>query len=214
VARELHDSLGSGLMAIKFALENELDAANKDQDPARGRRLQDLVGMVEEAFREARRMQKQLRPPVLDDFGVVVAVRSLCRDFQSWYPSIRVKPLIEIQEEDVPEDIKITIFRVLQEGLNNIAKHSGAQRALVSLSKPGDLIQLVIEDKGRGFDFRQYEERRAESESMGITGMRERTRFSGGTFSILATPGKGTSIRVSWPARAERPVKRSSSQEG
>jgi signal transduction histidine kinase len=201
VARELHDSLGSCLMAVKFALEAELETAEKDRDPARENRLQKVVGMVEEAFKETKRMQKQLRPPVLDDFGVVVAVQSLCRDFQSWYPTIQVKPVLEIEEEDVPEELKITIYRVLQEGLNNIAKHSCTQRAIVSLSRPSDLIHLVIEDKGKGFDFRQYEEKRTESVSMGITGMRERTRLSGGNFSILTTPGKGTTIRATWPNR-------------
>lgn len=203
VARELHDSLGSCLMAIKFAVENELDFAQKDKDPSRMGRVEKLIAMVEEAFKETKRVQKKLRPPVLDDFGIVAAVQALCRDFQSWYPTIRVKPTLQIQEEDVPEDLKITIYRVLQEGLNNIAKHSGAKRAIVSLSKPGDLVQLVIEDKGHGFDFGKYEKKRTESANMGITGMRERTRLSGGTFTIQTTPGKGTAICASWPGREE-----------
>ena len=203
VARELHDSLGSCLMAIKFAVENELDFAQKDKDPSRTSRVEALIAMVEEAFKETKRVQKKLRPPVLDDFGIVAAVQALCRDFQSWYPTIRVKPSLLIREEDVPEDLKITVYRVLQEGLNNIAKHSGAKRAIVSLSKPGDLIQLVIEDKGQGFDFGKYEKIRTESANMGITGMRERTRLSGGSFSIQTTPGKGTTIRASWPGRTQ-----------
>ncbi len=208
VARELHDSLGSCLMAIKFALENELEAAGKEQDPAREGRVKELLAMVEEAFRETKRMQKKLRPPVLDDFGIVMAIEALCRDFHSWYPAIRIKPLLEIQEEDVAEELKITIYRVVQEALNNISKHSGAKRAHVSISKSDDLIHLLIEDKGRGFDFRSYEESRTESASMGIMGMRERTRLSGGTFSISTGKGKGTTIRASWPCHAPgRPVK-------
>ena len=213
VARDLHDSLGSCLMAIKFGLESELDAAEKDQDPARTSRLEKLVGMVEEGFKETKRMQKQLRPPVLDDFGIVVAVQSLCRDFQVWYPSIHVETLIEIQEEDMPEGLKITIYRVLQEGLNNIAKHSGAKWALVALSNLDGAIHLIIKDKGKGFDFRQYKESRSESASMGIMGMRERTRLSGGTFSIDANEGKGTVIRASWPCRIPPPVKSRSCRE-
>jgi signal transduction histidine kinase len=205
VARELHDSLGSCLMAIKFGLENELEAAKKDQDPARSSRLEKLIGMVEEGFKETKRMQKQLRPPVLDDFGILVAVQSLCRDFQVWYPSIHVQALLEIQEQDVPEELKITIYRVIQEALNNISKHSGAKRARIAISKPDDLVHMVIEDKGHGFDFRKYEENRTESASMGIMGMRERTRLSGGTFSIHTTPGKGTIIRASWPSASARP---------
>lgn len=206
VARELHDSLGGCLMAIKFALENELDAAEKDHDSARQSRVEKVTAMVEEAFKETKRMQKQLSPPVLDDFGVVVAVQSLCREFQSWYPSIRIKPLLEIREEDVPENLKITIYRVLQEGLNNIAKHSEAGSARITLSRPDERIHLVLQDKGRGFDLRQYEESRTNFASMGITGMRERTRLSGGTFSILSTPGKGTTIRASWPSCIQQPV--------
>lgn len=213
VARELHDSLGGCLMAMKFALETELDAAEKDQDPARVSRLQALIGIVEESFNATKRMQKQLSPPVLDDFGLQMAVQSLCRDFQAWYPSIRVKPLLEIREEDVPENLKITIYRVVQEALNNVAKHSEAKSASITLSRPDDRIHLVVQDKGRGFDFRQYEESRTTFASMGITGMRERTRLSGGTFSIRTTPGKGTIIRASWPCSIHPPVKSRSCPE-
>jgi signal transduction histidine kinase len=201
VARELHDSLGSCLMAIKFAVEAEIEAASKLQDHEQGNRLNKLIGMVEEAFKETKRMQKQLRPPVLDDFGIVVAVQSHCRDFQAWYPTIQVQAVVEIREEDVPEDLKITIYRVLQEGLNNIAKHSKAKRVNVAMSKCDGLVLLTIEDKGCGFDFSRYERSRTETASMGIMGMRERTRLSGGTYSIRSTPGKGTAIRASWPCR-------------
>jgi len=207
MARELHDSLGSCLMAIKFAVENEVDVAEKERDDARGSRLKEMTAMIEEAFRESKRLQKQLRPSVLDDFGVVVAVQSLCRDFQLWYPAIRVQAALDIGEEDVPEDLKITIYRVFQEGLNNIAKHSGAKLVLVSLSRMNDLVQLVLQDKGKGFDFKRYEESRTECASMGIMGMRERTRLSGGTYSIETTPGKGTTIRASWPIRVRPPLK-------
>jgi PAS domain S-box-containing protein len=213
VARELHDSLGGGLMAMKFALENELDAATRDRDPSRTSRLEALIGMIGENLKETKRVQKRLHPPVLDDFGILAAAKALCRDFHSWYPAIRIKLILEIQEEDVPEELKITLYRVVQEGLNNIARHSGARSARITLAKPDGLIHLSIADRGRGFDLREYEESRTESASTGIVGMRERTRLSGGVFSILTSPGKGTAIHASWPCPIRPPVKRSTSSK-
>ncbi|RJR50324.1 MAG: response regulator [Desulfobacteraceae bacterium] len=213
MARELHDSVGSCLMAIKLAVENEVYVAEKERDDARMSRLGEITSMIEEAFSESKRMQKQLRPSVLDDFGIVAAVQSLCRDFQSWHSSIHVQAALEIGEEDVPEDLKITVYRVLQEGLNNVAKHSGATWVLVSLSSFIDRIQLVVQDQGKGFDLKRYEESRTESASMGIMGMRERTRLSGGTCSIETTPGEGTTIRASWPIRVLPPLPRSSGKQ-
>jgi signal transduction histidine kinase len=200
LARELHDTLGSSLVALKFALENEISAALQEQGASeRVKRLQRLLDLVQQNIQETKRIQKDLRPSVLDDLGIKAAVKALCREQQIRYPGIRVDMLLQVQEEDVPEPLKITIYRILQEGLNNVAKHSRSASAGISLARLSDRIELEIFDEGSGFDLEHYRESRSEKSMMGITGMKERVRLSGGSFSLLTSPGKGTRLRASWP---------------
>jgi len=200
LARELHDSLGSSLVALKFGLENELSAAIKEEGGnEKAKRLERLIHLAQENIREAKRVQKDLRPSVLDDLGIIAAVQALSREHRMRYPGIQLECTIHLREEDVPEHLKITIYRLLQEGLNNVAKHSGAPAACIRMTRLNDRIELEIEDRGRGFDFERYRLNRGAHAMMGITGMKERLRLSGGVFSLFTTPGEGTRIRASWP---------------
>lgn len=203
LAREMHDTLGSSLVALKFGLEGELSAALKEAGEAsRVKRLEGLLRLVQENIQETKRLQKDLRPSVLDDLGIRVAVQALCREHQTRYPAIRLNILLQAQEEDVPEHLKITIYRLLQEGLNNVVKHSGSASAEIRMAKQDNRIELEIADEGRGFDLEHYQESRGAKAMMGITGMKERVKLSGGSFSLLTSPGKGTRIRASWPCKA------------
>lgn len=204
LSRELHDTLGSSLVALKFGLENELSEALKEEGGAsRVKRLEGLLHLVQENIQETKRMQKDLRPSVLDDLGIKAAVQAFCREHQTRYPAIQLDILLHIREEDVPEALKITIYRLLQEGLTNVAKHSGSDSACISLATLNNRIELEIVDEGRGFDLEHYQESRGEKAMMGITGMKERIKLSGGSFSLLTSPGKGTRIRASWPCRSQ-----------
>ena len=116
-------------------------------DPEECFQFQDpIVSMVQDAIEEVRRICKNLRPPILDDLGIVATISWFCREFGKVYGNIRV------EEKAVPGELKTSLFRVLQEAFNNIAKHSGADRVRVVLKKDDKRIVLLIEDNGRGFD--------------------------------------------------------------
>jgi signal transduction histidine kinase len=105
-----------------------------------------------------------------------------------------------LEEEDIPDDLKIVLFRVMQEAFHNIAKHGKAQRVCLTLGKAGGRIELVIEDDGRGFDPEAVASGHNAGSGFGLTGMKERTELSGGSFSIHSRIGKGTTVRASWPS--------------
>jgi signal transduction histidine kinase len=200
IARELHDSIGSSLTAIKIGLESKLEAMRKGRAAVGGIRLEDVIRLVQDTIKETRRMQQALRPPIIDDLGIVVALRSLCRDFVKFCPDIDVQHSFDIQEEEIPETLKIVIYRVCQEAFNNIVKHSSATSACMILRKSEGRIELSIEDNGQGFDPQKVLEGRDFREEMGLAGMKERSEISGGSFSLRSSKSKGTVILVSWPA--------------
>jgi len=131
--------------------------------------------------------------------GVIPGIKWFCRDFQEAHSNITIKICIEVEEVDIREPLKLMMYRIVQEALNNVAKHSMAPNVKVSLIKAEGKLQLSIEDNGRGFDFQQTGDT-----GMGLSSMKERTQFSGGFFSIHSTPGKGTIIQASWPLELEK----------
>jgi signal transduction histidine kinase len=143
----------------------------------------------------------ELRPSSLDDLGLVNTLRWFGGEFQNIYPHIHLDHEITIQEDEVPENLKIVIFRVIQEGLNNVAKHSNAGSVRLSLDKKDGAIELDIHDTGTGFDPNSRHVRIDSSKGLGLGSMRERTELSGGSFAIESIPGKGTIIRAVWPER-------------
>ncbi len=100
-------------------------------------------------------MQNDLRPPLLDDLGILPTLTWYSREFQKIYPDIAIEPRLEVREEDVPEQLKVIIFRITQEALNNIGKHSQATHIRISLSRERNQLRLAIEDDGKGFDSRR-----------------------------------------------------------
>ena len=198
VAGEIHDSIGSSLSAIKFKVENVLtEVAAKSPETTAA--LRSVIPIVQGAIEEARRIQMNLRPSMLDDLGILATVKWFCRQFESTYSKIRISQSIEIEEHEVPGSLRTVIFRVLQEGLNNIAKHSMANMVLLSLRKTGQAIELVIQDNGQGFNLSRVRSPGGATLGLGLESMRERTELSGGSFKIEPIEGKGTTIGVSWP---------------
>ncbi len=199
VARDLHDSVGSCLSAVKLGLDRKLQAIRKGDSSAKEALLEDLMARVQEAIEETRRIQKNLRPPVLDDLGFLVALRALCRDFKEVHGTINIKPILSVVEGDVPEPLKIVLYRICQEALNNIAKHSGADLVTLSVNRQDHRIALNIKDNGRGFDPSQTGKLGTESCGMGLNSMRERAALSGGALSLISSEGRGTIIEALWP---------------
>lgn len=208
IAHELHDSVGQSLSAIKFGIENAIETIrNEDDEDGAGRArsldsLQALVPITQLAIEEIRKIYMDLRPSMLDDLGVVATMRWFCRQFQQIYSSIRVELRVEIAEEEIPERLKIVIFRIVQEAFHNIAKYSGATRAIVSLFKRDDAVELAISDNGVGFEQHRVAYNDDRRPGLGLTGMKERSELSGGRLTVESAVGSGTSIAASWPLRS------------
>jgi signal transduction histidine kinase len=139
-----------------------------------------------------------LHPSMLEDLGVIATIGWFCRQYQSVYSWVHIEKDISIEESDIPESLKIVIFRVIQEALHNIAKHSQSEYVDLSLSHSSSAITLTVEDNGSGFDVQPVLSRGAGEKGLGLTSMRERVQLSGGVFSIESTIGEGTVIRASW----------------
>jgi len=198
IALEVHDSMGASLATSKIKLEAALKEMGDDNHPTKVV-LESVIPIIQGAMEEARRIQMFLRPPMLDDIGILATIDWFCRQFEATYPNIHVKKEIDIQEQEVPQSLKTVIYRVLQEALNNVAKHSKASVALLYLTKAKKSIQLVIRDSGQGFDLEEAYSRKAPTRGLGIDSMRERTHLSGGFFRIESSKLAGTVIRATWP---------------
>ncbi len=197
IAGEIHDAIGSSLAATKFKVESVAKEMG-DGNPQARDVLESVIPILQGTIEEARRIQMSLRPSMLDDLGILATVNWFCRQFQETYSNIRIKREIDIQEDEIPKFLKIAIYRVLQEALNNIAKHSKALTVVLSLRKAEQKIQLVIRDSGHGFNLEEAYSRKGTTKGLGLDSMRERIELSGGSFSIESSKGAGTVIRATW----------------
>ena len=194
IALELHDGIGQSLSAIKFGVEGALEACGVKTPQQNREYLEGIVDKLRDAIDEVRSISMGLRPSILDDLGLVATVGWFCREFQSTHPDIRVKKRVELEDSDIPDVLKIVVFRILQEALNNIGKHAGATAVSVQLSKTADALTLRIEDDGRGIssdDFRV-------AKGLGLSSMKERAKLSFGNLTIDPLHGSGTVVQVVW----------------
>jgi len=198
IARELHDGIGQALSAIKFSVESSLKQMGEDIGRPEAEALQSVIPLTQKTLAEVRRIVAALRPAILDDLGILATVTWLCRQFQNIYGNIRIQSCIELAEQDVPPALKTVIYRILQEALNNVARHSGADRVQLSLAKTGERLELTLADNGSGFDLDRVMTAKPSRRGFGLASMRERAKLSGGLFEIQAGAGVGTTIRVVW----------------
>jgi signal transduction histidine kinase len=182
-------------------VENFLQEMDKGGVEAKAQHLKVIIPIIQESIEEARRIQMDLRPSILDDLGILPTIEWFCRQFQITYSSIRIEKEINIQEDKVPDLLRTEIYRISQEALNNIAKHSKANLVCLTLGESRGEIELVIKDNGQGFDPKEALSRESTKRGLGLSSMKERTELSGGNFVIESTPGKGTTIRAHWPRK-------------
>jgi len=194
VARELHDQAGQGLTSLQLGLSRIEKAA---PSPAIEEAAAALRALTVETMNVIRDLALDLRPSALDDLGLVPALRDFTKTFSS-----RLDIPIDFQaaplDEELPEETKVTLFRIVQEGLTNIAKHAGASRALVSLEAQDSSLRLVIEDDGVGFNVERALGQEGHK-SLGLFGMQERCHLLGGDLRITSQSGKGTKLVVTVP---------------
>jgi signal transduction histidine kinase len=164
--------------------------------------LKGLVPIIKTAMEEVRNICTDLRPSTLDSLGLIATIKWLCREFNSSYKDISVELSIAIQEDRVPQSLRVPIFRILQESLNNISKHSEADSVQIYFGLQDGHIRLTVEDNGSGVDLKNLLSLEDGRRGFGIPSMRQRTEYSRGSFSIESMEGKGTSVQVSWPITA------------
>jgi len=199
IALELHDGIGQMLTAIKFRVENTVQEKGKGKVREKTKSLEAIIPMIKETMEEVRRMQMDLRPSTLDDLGVLATLTWFCREYQKIYSHIRIDKEIAIQENEVSTPLKVVLYRLTQEAMNNIAKHSQADLVRLSLRKQENKIEWAVEDNGMGFNSERIFPSEGSKRGLGLSSMKERTELSGGKFMIESTQGKGTTVRASWP---------------
>ena len=187
LSRELHDEVGQAFSAILMETENVLDLKPADGVPAH---LESIRSLAERGVNEVRNMTLLLRPSMLDDFGLVPALNWQGRETAK-RTGLRVHVFAE-EMEDLPEEHKTCIYRVVQEALNNAARHAQASAIQVSVKSAPNSIRVSVQDDGSGFD-------PVRTRGLGMLGMEERVRHLGGTFDIESQPGRGTLVKVELP---------------
>jgi len=202
LASELHDSIGQTLAAVKFWVEMALKLRDEGDDNAALNQLEQFVPTLQRSIEETRSICMGLRPSMLDSHGLLTTLEWLRQECMKLYPERHIELEAGIAEEEIPENLKVNIFRITQEALNNIAKHSNAEWVDISLSKNVGGIELVVSDDGVGMDLDHILQTHT-ARSLGLTSMRERAELTGGSLSIRSVCGEGTTIRAFWPVEAE-----------
>ena len=189
VSRQVHDELGQVLSVLKMSL-----SGLEDEFPMEKKRIKGLLKLSDLALQTARQIAQELRPSIVDDLGLISAIEWQLRNFKA-----RAKIFYTFENSldqfRFSPDAAIEIFRILQECLMNISRHSKASKVLVSLKKNSRSFIMSITDNGKGAGKIKIDS----SKSIGIIGMRERARTLDGTFTIRGEPGKGTIVNLSVP---------------
>ena len=197
IAREIHDSLGQMLTAIKFNVEILEDATNLQADEDR-RRITEIKSLLDNAMAEAREISYNLMPSVLVDFGLVPAIQFLGEQF-SKSSHLNVHVHVSGVENRLDPSTEVGLYRIAQEALTNITKHAEASTVNIQLLGDSKSVRLIVEDDGKGFMINRLEARKDQRYGMGLLSMRERAASFNGLFTLESRPGKGTEIIVEIP---------------
>ena len=192
VAQDLHDGLAQSIGVVKYKIESGIaDIARKHPDLD----LSVLDGSIEDTknlVEEIRRISSNLAPSVLEDFGIQIGLEWLCREC-----TVTVRCVTNIDEAETPDLVKVAIYRVTQEALNNVAKHARATTVEVSLKANDEGVSLIVADDGVGFGQKKLSTIEKTS-GLGLHSMRKRVEATGGRFSIAANGGSGVIVRAEW----------------
>ena len=193
LARELHDQMGQALTVAKLNLQA---AQRLEERGLIARKLDDGIAVLETLLQQARQISLDLRPPLLDDLGLVPALRWYL-DQQAQRADLRVEFFADPALERVDAAIETACFRVAQEALTNVVRHARAQTVSVELHRTPEALHLVVRDDGIGFDVMTAEQ----GASLGLLGMRERVALLAGEMDCKSAPGRGTEIHAFFPVR-------------
>lgn len=199
LARELHDRIGQALTAVQINLQS------MQSGPDGAYRLEESLAIVEDALREAQDLSLELRPSLLDDLGLVAALRWYVDRFAMRANLLRCFNADSLDNRLAPE-IETACFRIAQEALTNVVRHAQASTVWIQVKTNDSDLQLMIRDDGRGFVPREVISRSGSNMSLGLHGMQERASALGGLVEISASPGQGTEVRASFPLKHSIPL--------
>jgi signal transduction histidine kinase len=193
LASEIHDDFSQRLALLALGLENAEDAIGASPEEA-VRQVHELLNSASEIGADLHTFSHRLHSSTLERLGLVPGISALCKEF-----AVQYGVEVDFRANDVPRsvhpDVSLCVFRIVQEGLRNLKKHSGAAKAQVQLRMSSERIVVTIRDEGLGFDLRDLGDR----EGLGIRSMEERAYLLGGRFKVYSEPGKGTEIEASVP---------------
>jgi len=201
IARELHDDTAQALTGLSRRLDMLVDtlASSGNQLPQEiPKRLEELREQSDGILEGVRRFSRDLRPPVLDDLGLLPALKWLVTALEEQH-GIAANIRVLGEQHRLPDEAELALFRVAQEALNNVGKHSDASAVEVTADFRGGGITMTVADNGKGFELPRSTSDLATSGKLGMIGMQERTRLLGGTLAIHSEPGAGTSVVVTVP---------------
>jgi signal transduction histidine kinase len=201
LARELHDEVGQALSAVLVELRNLSNGLAVQSEEQLSKHVETIRGLVENTVRTVRNMSLLLRPSMLDDLGLIPALRWQAREV-SRQTCMDVSVSTDLVSDDLPDEYKTCIYRVVQEALHNCSRHSHATAVRIQVLQEPNQLTLSIRDNGKGFDVKQ-------SKGLGLLGIEERVSHLGGRCSIHSEAGSGTVIAVDLPFTPQQSVKAS-----
>lgn len=191
ISRDLHDDLGQILTYVSLDLERAIGTGDVEK---KNLLMKKVLQESQNAYQRLRELSSLLRPPVLDDVGLKAAVHTYISEF-SQRTGIAADFHFLLEDEQIPDAVVTTIYRILQEALTNVYRHAGAGRVSIFIGFSGSQISLQIQDDGKGFDRKTL----VPGQGGGVSGMEERVRLLGGYFTLESTIGKGTRILILIP---------------
>lgn len=200
IAFEIHDELGYALTAIKMDI-SWLSKKMADYDEVYLQRIKSMSELTETTLNKVRSISTQLRPSVLDHFGIAAAIDWAAKEFQK-RTAVRCKVIIYPEDIRLDENVSIAVFRIFQEALTNITRHANASRVDVSFTNNDGIIELQVKDNGKGIAKKQIDALK----SLGLVGMREKAKSHGGTLDVSGRKGFGTTVTLTIPINQKEPV--------
>jgi len=198
LARDLHDDLSSSLLLLIRRLDSAIPTSRARQLASYKATLEDLHRQAVEALQHVRRYVQDLRPRILDDLGLIASLEWMADDMQKNY-KVQTSVSVAGKEHSLPAEVQLLLFRIAQEALSNVRRHSEASTASITLDISDESITMAVRDNGQGFDMPERVEDLASAGRLGIMGMAERAKLLNGTLVVRSSRGRGTEVITDIP---------------
>jgi two-component system NarL family sensor kinase len=202
VASELHDGVAPLVVMAKFMIEDAVARLGRGAQREAADLMVTTVARLREVLAEVRRISTELRPSSLEDLGLLPTIEWHCRNVAQTYHQLRLTTDLAVEESLIPEALKLDIFRIVQESLNNVVRHARATEVRVVLRAAEGRLQLQIEDNGIGFEVETLLRGTSGHLGLGLHSMRKRADATRGALNIESSPWRGTRVEANWPLNA------------